>query len=168
MNVYTVAKASQGLADYVIKNFAPEKRKIAVSFDSRIKSDVFAKVASGVFAANGIIGSAELRVKYDKPPIDTAKDILAYVKLINDAAGASAVKQLTVYAANPLNAIYVILRDIQAIAQKAEQEEAKAQKDIVNAGGFAGTDALSEAALASMDALCTQLENMEVYENVAN
>lgn len=121
-----------------------------------------------VFAANGIIGSAELRVKYDKPPIDTAKSILAYVKLINDAAGASAVKQLTVYAANPLNALYVILRDIQAIAQKAEQEEAKAQKDIVNAGGFAGTDALSEAALASMDALCTQLENMEVYENVAN
>lgn len=54
LNVYTVAKASQGLADYVIKNFAPEKRKIAVSFDSRIKSDVFAKVASGVFAANGI------------------------------------------------------------------------------------------------------------------
>ena len=54
LNVYTVAKASQGLADYVIKNFAPEKRKIAVSFDSRIKSDVFAKVAAGVFAANGI------------------------------------------------------------------------------------------------------------------
>lgn len=35
LNVYTVAKASQGLADYVIKNFAPEKEKIAVSFDSR-------------------------------------------------------------------------------------------------------------------------------------
>ena len=121
-----------------------------------------------VFAANGIIGSAELQVKYDKPPIDTAKGILAYVKLINDAADAPAVKQLTVYAANPLNALYVILRDIQTIAQKAEQEEAKAQKDIVNTGGFAGTDTLSEAALASMDALCTQLENMEVYENVAN
>lgn len=54
LNVYTVAKASQGLADYVIKNFASEKRKIAISFDSRIKSDVFAKVAAGVFAANGI------------------------------------------------------------------------------------------------------------------
>lgn len=121
-----------------------------------------------VFAANGIIGSAELQVKYDKPPIDTAKGILAYVKLINDAADAPAVKQLTVYVANPLNALYVILRDIQTIAQKAEQEEAKAQKDIGNAGGFVGTDALSEAALASMDALCTQLENMEVYENVAN
>ena len=121
-----------------------------------------------VFAANGIIGSTELQVKYDKPPIDTAKGILAYVKLINDAADAPAVKQLTVYAANPLNALYVILRDIQTIAQKAEQEETKAQKDIVNTGGFAGTDTLSEAALASMDALCTQLENMEVYENVAN
>lgn len=54
MNIYTVAKASQGLADYVNKNFAPKQRKIAISFDSRIKSDVFAKVAAGVFAANGI------------------------------------------------------------------------------------------------------------------
>lgn len=54
MNVHTVAKASQGLANYVIQNFPEGKRKIAVSYDSRIKADVFAKVASGVFAANGI------------------------------------------------------------------------------------------------------------------
>lgn len=121
-----------------------------------------------VFAANGIIGSAELRVKYDKPPIDTAKDIMAHVKLINNAVNASAVKQLTIYAANPLNALYVYLRDIQEIAQKAEREEANAQRDITKTGGFSGADALSEAALASMDALCTQLENMEVYEDAAN
>lgn len=54
MNVYTVAKASQGLADYVKKNFPESKWKIAVSYDSRIKSDLFAQVAAGVFAANGI------------------------------------------------------------------------------------------------------------------
>ncbi|MBQ7655836.1 MAG: phospho-sugar mutase, partial [Clostridia bacterium] len=54
MNVHTVAKASQGLADYVVKRFPAEKRKIAVSYDSRILSDAFAKVASGVLAANGI------------------------------------------------------------------------------------------------------------------
>lgn len=54
MNVYTVAKASQGLADYVCKRFSKEKRKIAVSYDSRIKSQLFAQVAAGVFAANGI------------------------------------------------------------------------------------------------------------------
>ena len=54
MNIYTVAKASQGLADYIKKHFSEEERKIAVSYDSRIKSDLFAKVASGVFAANGI------------------------------------------------------------------------------------------------------------------
>lgn len=54
INVYTVARASQGLANYIIKRFEPEKRKIAVAYDSRIKSDLFAKVASGVFAANGI------------------------------------------------------------------------------------------------------------------
>ena len=54
MNVYTVAKASQGLANYVVRRFSPEARRIAVSYDSRIKSDLFARVAAGVFAANGI------------------------------------------------------------------------------------------------------------------
>lgn len=54
MNVYTVAKASQGLADYVKKHFPQEDRKIAVSCDSRIHSDLFAEVSASVFAANGI------------------------------------------------------------------------------------------------------------------
>lgn len=54
MNIHTVAKASQGLADYVIKNFPENERKIAVSYDSRIKSDLFSHIAAGVFAANGI------------------------------------------------------------------------------------------------------------------
>lgn len=54
MNVYTVAKASQGLADYVVRLFPVERRSIAVSRDSRIKSDLFARVAAEVFAANGI------------------------------------------------------------------------------------------------------------------
>lgn len=53
MNVYTVAKASQGLANYVNRNF-PKNPCIAVSFDSRILSDVFSKAASAVFASNGI------------------------------------------------------------------------------------------------------------------
>ncbi|MGN0761740.1 MAG: phospho-sugar mutase [Aristaeellaceae bacterium] len=54
MNIYTVAKASQGLADYVVKHFAPESRSMAISYDSRIKSDLFARVAAEVFVANGI------------------------------------------------------------------------------------------------------------------
>jgi phosphoglucomutase len=54
MNVYTVAKASQGLADYINRKFPKDARRIAVSYDSRIKSDLFAKVSSAVFAANGI------------------------------------------------------------------------------------------------------------------
>lgn len=121
-----------------------------------------------VFSANGIMGSTELRVKYEKPPIETAKAVMDHIKLINDAASASAVKQLTAYSGNSLNALYDFLRDIQTIAQKADQEGAKAQKDIAATGGFSGTEALSEAALASLEALYTQLENMEVYENAAN
>ena len=52
MNIYTVAKASQGLADYLKKNYS--EPSVAIGYDSRIKSDVFAKVAAGVFAANGV------------------------------------------------------------------------------------------------------------------
>lgn len=52
MNVYTVAKASQGLADYLVKHF--ETPSVVIGYDSRIKSDVFAKVAASVFAANEI------------------------------------------------------------------------------------------------------------------
>lgn len=52
MNVYTVAKASQGLANYLKQHFA--EPSVAIGYDSRIKSDVFAQVAAGVFAANGV------------------------------------------------------------------------------------------------------------------
>lgn len=52
MNVYTVAKASQGLANYLKQHFAAPS--VAIGYDSRIKSDVFAQVAAGVFAANGV------------------------------------------------------------------------------------------------------------------
>ena len=51
MNVYVVAKASQGLVDYIIENHG---KSVVIGFDSRIKSDLFAKTAACVFAANGI------------------------------------------------------------------------------------------------------------------
>ena len=52
MNIYTVGKASQGLAAYV--NSVSQNGRIAVAYDSRIKSDLFAKTAAAIFAANGI------------------------------------------------------------------------------------------------------------------
>lgn len=52
MNVYTVGQASQGLADYV--NSLCSDGKIAIAYDSRIKSELFAKCAAEIFAANGI------------------------------------------------------------------------------------------------------------------
>ncbi|MBQ7014158.1 MAG: phospho-sugar mutase [Oscillospiraceae bacterium] len=52
MNIYTVRRATQGLADYVKESFA--EPSVAISYDSRIKSDVFAKAAASVLAANGI------------------------------------------------------------------------------------------------------------------
>ena len=54
MNIYTVAKATQGLANYILKTSSPSSPSIAISYDSRLKSDVFSKTAAAVFAANGI------------------------------------------------------------------------------------------------------------------
>lgn len=54
VNVHTVAKASQGIANYLHKHFPEDRRSVAISYDSRIKSDIFAEVAAGVFAANNI------------------------------------------------------------------------------------------------------------------
>ena len=52
MNRYTVARASQGLANYVKgRNRAPS---IAVSYNTRRLSEAFARTACGVFAAGGI------------------------------------------------------------------------------------------------------------------
>ena len=52
MNVLTVAKASQGLSNYLLKNY--EQPSVVIGFDSRLKSDIFAQEAAAVFAANGI------------------------------------------------------------------------------------------------------------------
>ncbi len=52
MNIYTVGKATQGLAAYV--NSVTENGHVAIAYDSRIKSDVFARKAASILAANGI------------------------------------------------------------------------------------------------------------------
>lgn len=52
MNIYVIKKASQGLANYINNHF--KKPSIAISYDSRIKSDLFARTAAEVFAANNI------------------------------------------------------------------------------------------------------------------
>jgi len=52
MNIYTVAKATQGLSNYLNQTF--DAPKVAVAYDSRINSKLFAQTAARVFAANGI------------------------------------------------------------------------------------------------------------------
>ena len=52
MNIYTVRKATQGLANYVKEAFS--EPSVAISYDSRIKSTDYAKAAAEVLAANGV------------------------------------------------------------------------------------------------------------------
>ena len=52
MNVYTVRRATQGLANFLNKTC--KNPSVAISHDSRIKADLFAREAARVLAANGV------------------------------------------------------------------------------------------------------------------
>ncbi|MCW8310970.1 phospho-sugar mutase [Sphingobacterium sp. InxBP1] len=54
MNKYTIGKATQGLANYLRKQFPDQDIKVAVSYDSRNNSQAFGQLVAQVFAANGI------------------------------------------------------------------------------------------------------------------
>ncbi|WP_295879211.1 phospho-sugar mutase [uncultured Alistipes sp.] len=53
MNVYTVGAATQGLSNYLKKNFAGEQIRVAVGHDSRNNSRMFAERVADIFASNG-------------------------------------------------------------------------------------------------------------------
>lgn len=55
MNKYTVGSATQGLANYLKKNFKDKKPvKVAIAYDSRLNNTYFAKITADVLSANGI------------------------------------------------------------------------------------------------------------------
>jgi len=53
MNIYTVRRATQGLADYILQH-RPQGASVAIAYDSRIKSELFSREAAAVMAGNGI------------------------------------------------------------------------------------------------------------------
>lgn len=54
MNKYTVAMATQGLANYMKKMFPDQQLKIAIAHDSRNNSTDFARITAEVMSANGV------------------------------------------------------------------------------------------------------------------
>jgi phosphoglucomutase len=55
MNIYVVGAATQGFANYLKKNFkAKEQISVAIGYDCRNNSDLFAKKSADIFSANGI------------------------------------------------------------------------------------------------------------------
>ena len=55
MNIYTVGKATQGLANYLLKNNDSGKQlSVAIAYDSRNKGAKFAEQSAAILAANGI------------------------------------------------------------------------------------------------------------------
>lgn len=74
MNIHTVAKASQGLSDYLKKNY--DAPSVVIGYDSRIKSDLFSRVAAGVFSANGV----QVHIWPELLPVPTVSFATRYLK----------------------------------------------------------------------------------------
>ena len=74
MNVYTVKKATQGLAEYILSNDVA--KSVAIAYDSRIKSTYFAKSAAEVLAANGI----KVHIYKELSPTPTLSWAVRYLK----------------------------------------------------------------------------------------
>ncbi|HCI56382.1 MAG TPA: phospho-sugar mutase [Bacteroidales bacterium] len=53
MNIYTIGMATQGLANYLLKNFGETTIKVAIAHDCRNNSRYFAETAADIFSANG-------------------------------------------------------------------------------------------------------------------
>ena len=71
MNIYTVAKASQGLS-----NCLSAGSSVVIGYDTRIKSDLFARIAAGVFESNGI----KVYLWPEPLPVPTVSFAVRYLK----------------------------------------------------------------------------------------
>ena len=54
MNIYTVGMATQGYCNYILQQFKGESVKVAVAYDCRNNSKLFAQTTANIFAANGV------------------------------------------------------------------------------------------------------------------
>lgn len=116
-----------------------------------------------VFSTNGILGSNEIRTKYEVAPIDTAKRILKCIEVLKKAESQkSDARKLSMYSGNALHILTDYLRDFQSIARMAEKEEANAKKELAKIGGIDGIDELSALALEKMQNLYKFVEEIEV------
>ena len=79
INVYTVKRATKGLAEYIkTLNFTALERGVVISYDTRKYSDVFAKAAAGVLLANGI----RVRIFAEASPVPMLSSAVRYYNAV--------------------------------------------------------------------------------------
>ena len=74
MNIYTVGRATQGFADYLVKNF--ENPTVAIARDSRNKGELFVKTTAAILAASGVTSYVYPKIS----PVPTLSWATRYLK----------------------------------------------------------------------------------------
>ncbi len=160
-----VMAAESACADNIIAKIKSQVGEITQENMVQVLSDIQELFA--VFNANSIFIKTELRTVFEKPPIETAKQVIRDISLLSSSVTETALQQLPVYAGENLHSLADFLRHIQAVAQMAEQEEHKATRALASIGTFSGMEALSENAHQSMTELYDLLEGMEVIDDAS-
>ena len=125
MNVYVVRQATQGLANWVKTQGGTQT--VAISYDSRIKSDVFAKAAAEV--ATEVVDA--VKASADKPVAETAAEVVKTAKKAtcktSTKKAAEAAVTTAKKAAEAATAVAAVATD--AVKEVAEKPAVKAAAD---------------------------------------
>ena len=115
------------------------------------------------FQVHGILGGTELRARYEKSPSGAAKRILTHIAMFKASASDRVMVRFAKYSGGSLSFLSNFLRDLQNISSMAEDEEARAKRDMLSIAGHERINDKEEAARATLERLCEQLETMEVH-----
>lgn len=117
------------------------------------------------FSASKIRVPEALRLKYDHPPIETAKKIMSIHSRLSAAEGASFIEQLRVYASNDLIELNAFLKDLIEIDRIAQEEQKRADSELKSMTAGTNLDEISELAFNALSELAAMLESMEVKDD---
>lgn len=117
------------------------------------------------FSASKIRVPEALRLKYDHPPIETAKKIMVIHSRLSAAEGASFIEQLRAYASNDLIELNAFLKDLIEIDRIAQEEQKRADNELKSMTAGSNLDEISELAFTALSELAAMLESMEVQDD---
>ena len=161
MNIYTVARATQGLADYLNAHF--DSPEVAICRDSRHKGELFCRVAAEVLAANGVAAHLYPRLE-PTPACSFATRDLGCAAGINITASHNPAEYngYKVYGADGCQITTQAAKDILAAIERVDVFDGVARMPFEEAMDKGLVDYIGEGTIERfVDAVCQQSQHVQ-------